>query len=604
MQVKTNKLLKKIGGSIRQKLMDMSISTKIMVFYFVLLIFSIVVSSVLYQKIFLNIISNKVSDVAIQMLHSIKTNIDTMIDTVNDYSKMIITDEDVQTALRQASEHTNVSLQRRATLAITRLRGNNSYISSIYIFDRYGNKYAADKSIIKILKINSIREAEWYPEVIARKGGFVLVLNAGGIFEMEGSREKFISLARVINDVNSQTMLGVLVINISEDMFKKAYKGIAANYGTEVIILDNRKRNIVQAEKNTGFDIKKFLDGSGERDSNSAIWKSGGQEYMVSYLKVKEYGWKLLSIIPFRELSKESNIFSLVAFTIIIVNSFLLFIGSISISRLITVPIKKLLNSMKGIEEGEFRKIEIMTGNDEIGKLRDGYNTMIQQIQNLIARVVEEQRIKRKTELDILQAQIKPHFLYNTFDAISSLALAGRNQDVYTIMKALGTYYRTSLSRGREVITVGEEIDVVANYLKIQKFRYGDMFTLACEVDRRIVNNQILKLVLQPFAENALYHGIKPKGENGIIKIEAKQQGDFILLCIADDGVGMSREKIKNILSSQTENETSGFGIRGTIERLRLFYGIENIVQIESEKGCGTRVTIRIPMIEGGAANG
>ena len=250
--------------------------------------------------------------------------------------------------------------------------------------------------------------------------------------------------------------------------------------------------------------------------------KVGNKDYLLSYLNIPKYDWKIISMMPFNELSKESSIFSVIAFIVIALNSLLVFIGSVFIARMITTPIKKLIKSMKNVEKGEFKKVDITAGNDEIGKLRDGYNIMISEIQILINKVVEDQKIKRKAELDVLQAQIKPHFLYNTFDAISSLALMGRNDEVYKVMKALGSYYRISLSKGSEVITIGEEIEVVKNYLTIQQVRYGDIFTVSYDIDEVAKKFNILKLILQPIVENAIYHGIKPKGEKGNINISAK----------------------------------------------------------------------------------
>lgn len=157
---------------------------------------------------------------------------------------------------------------------------------------------------------------------------------------------------------------------------------------------------------------------------------------------------------------------------------------------------------MKGVENGEFKEVNIDTGNDEIGKLKNVYNTMIYKIENLIEQIVKEQKIKRKAELDVLQSQIKPHFLYNSFDTISSLALDNRNDEVYKIIKALGNFYRTSLSNGKEVISIEEEIKTVKSYLTIQQIRYDNMFNVNISVDERANKYKILKLILQPLVEN------------------------------------------------------------------------------------------------------
>jgi len=204
--------------------------------------------------------------------------------------------------------------------------------------------------------------------------------------------------------------------------------------------------------------------------------------------------------------------------------------------------------------------------------------------------------MQRKAELEVLQAQIKPHFLYNTFDAISSLALSGRNGEVYKVMKALGSYYRASLNKGSEVITIGEEIEIVRNYLTIQQVRYGDVFTANYDIHERTTKIKILKLVLQPLVENALYHGIKPKGESGNIHIAAKYYNNFVILTIEDDGVGMEEEQVQRIIHGSCNDKKISFGLWGTIERLRIFYNEEDLFCIESKKNVGTKIIINIPV--------
>ena len=220
---------------------------------------------------------------------------------------------------------------------------------------------------------------------------------------------------------------------------------------------------------------------------------------------------------------------------------------------------------------------------------------MIDRIKDLFMRIEEEQRLKRKYELDVLNAQIKPHFLYNTFDSIGALALTGRNREAYQMIQALGKYYRTSLHKGDEVIVLSDEIKIVKNYLIIQKYRYEDVFDVVYELDESIQSCKVLKLILQPFAENAIYHGLKVMDEGGTITIRTENQGDYILLQVEDDGAGMPEEKAAQILTEGRSQEKASFGVWGTAERIRLYYKQEGLVTIDSREGKGTRVSIRIP---------
>ena len=228
----------------------------------------------------------------------------------------------------------------------------------------------------------------------------------------------------------------------------------------------------------------------------------------------------------------------------------------------------------------------------------DGYNVMVNEINELFDKVVEEQEAIRKSELQLLQSQIKPHFLYNTFDAISSLALMNKNKEVYEAILALGSLYRTNLNSGNEIIEIQEEIEAVKNYIKILKIRYDDIFDANIDVDERTLKMQIPKLTLQPIVENALYHGLKPKGGHGIIDVSVKLEGPDVVIKVRDDGVGMSRETVQKIME-----KSGSFGIRGTVERLRIFYMRENIMEIKSEPGKGTTVILRVPAESGDDEN-
>ncbi|QGQ97719.1 HAMP domain-containing protein [Paenibacillus psychroresistens] len=586
--------LKHNYNKIQKRISDFKIGFKIALFYLMITIISISVSSYLYQKIYLNVTLSKVSEVSVQTLNSISSNIDLMMDNVNNYSQMVIANNDLQEALRNGSIYLDLNTQRRVRAYLIQLIQAIPSISSVYIFDQTGNKYSVGNLSANNFKLNSIQEAVWYNEVIKANGAYILRLNGEGAFEIDPDKN-FISLIRVVRDLESIKPIGILIINVPEQAFIQAYSNILNNYKTDIVLLDEHNKSIVKKSESNQYDLNRILSKFNNQKSGYKFEAIMHNKYLVSYLKENKYGLKIVSFMPFKELLNETVTMIYIGVIIILINSILLFIGSIFIARMITIPIKKLLKSMKGIENNEFNEVKIKAGNNELGRLRDGYNIMIQEIQKQIKNVIEEQRIKRKAELNVLQAQIKPHFLYNTLDSITSLAISERVEDVCQLTDALGSYYRTSLSNGKEIITIKEEIELVKNYLIIQKIRYGEMFSVTYDIDGRVVNNKILKLVLQPLAENALYHGIKAMGEPGSIKISAKYDNHSIRLIVEDDGVGMSTEKITNLLGKGNESTNDSFGIRGTIERLRIFYGQEDLFRIESKPGSGTKVTITIP---------
>lgn len=591
-----NRVLALFNG-IRNKFNNFKIGARFTLIYCLISVFSILMSNVLFQEIYSGIALNKVSEVSIQTLYSIRTSLNITISNISNYSKMIISDDDLQILLRRGNMYSDLNIQKKVGTYLNKLTQETPYISSVYIFDASGNEYSVgSQDDLKFIP-EKIQDASWYKSVLTKKGSYILSLNGGGDFRHD-PEDNFISMIRLIRDINTTEALGVLIINISANTFKDSFANITSNYTTDVTILDQNNNSIIKSngvDMDTGDLAELFIN----QKQGFLIRNVNNTEYLLSYLLEDRYGWKIVSAMPVKELSNETSVPGLIGFAIIMINSVLLFIGTIFTSRMITIPIKKLLKSMKGVEKGQFNEVSIKAGKDEIGQLRDGYNIMILEIQNLIKRVITEQKVKRKAELNVLQAQIKPHFLYNTLDSINSLALMGETTSVCNLVEALGSYYRISLSKGKEVITIGQEIDMAENYLKIQKMRYPDLFTAHFILDEKCNSYKILKLVLQPLVENSLYHGIRNKDGGGVITLKTEHLIDSIRITIEDDGIGMSNEYIAQILGNSTEANDTSFGLKGTIERLSIFYGTEDCFHIESEEGIGTRITILIPVDNG-----
>ncbi len=591
-----NRVLALFNG-IRNKFNNFKIGARFTLIYSLISVFSILMSNVLFQEIYSGIALNKVSEVSIQTLYSIRTSLNITISNISNYSKMIISDDDLQILLRRGNMYSDLNIQKKVGTYLNKLTQETPYISSVYIFDASGNEYSVgSQDDLKFIP-EKIQDAAWYKSVLDKKGSYILSLNGGGDFRHD-PEDNFISMIRLIRDINTTEALGVLIINISANTFKDSFANITSNYTTDVTILDQNNNSIIKSN-DIDMDTGELAELFNNQKQGFLIRNVNNTEYLLSYLLEDRYGWKIVSAMPVKELSNETSVPGLIGFAIIMINSVLLFIGTIFTSRMITIPIKKLLKSMKGVEKGEFNEVSIKAGKDEIGQLRDGYNIMIREIQNLIKRVITEQKVKRKAELNVLQAQIKPHFLYNTLDSINSLALMGETSSVCNLVEALGSYYRISLSKGKEVITVGQEIDMAENYLKIQKMRYPDLFTAHFILDEKCNSYKILKLVLQPLVENSLYHGIRNKDGGGVITLKTEHLIDSIRITIEDDGIGMSKEYIAQILGNTTEANDTSFGLKGTIERLSIFYGTEDCFHIESEEGIGTRITILIPVDNG-----
>lgn len=266
------------------------------------------------------------------------------------------------------------------------------------------------------------------------------------------------------------------------------------------------------------------------------------------------------------------------------------------ITQSVTRPIRELCVATRQVAKGNFVPAEIESG-DEIQVLTNSFNDMTGEIQYLIENIKKEQRNLREMELKLLQAQINPHFLYNTLDAIVWMAEGGQDQDVVSMVTALSEFFRTTLSEGKDYITIQEEESHIRSYLSIQEFRYEDILEYEIQIDHSLYGYYILKLTLQPLVENALYHGIKKKRGKGKIVVRGYERDEEIYLEVRDNGIGMDAQELERLhrkLQGETSHER-GFGLGNVNERIRLNYGPQYGLSFVSKKGEGTVVTVRIP---------
>jgi two-component system sensor histidine kinase YesM len=275
------------------------------------------------------------------------------------------------------------------------------------------------------------------------------------------------------------------------------------------------------------------------------------------------------------------------------------------ISRSIYLPIKRLHDVTTTITKNDLQALVTHDNVDEITELGMSFNIMIGRIRELLDAKVKEQEDLKKAEMRALQAQINPHFLYNTLDTIIWMSEAGKTEEVIEIVRALSSFFRISLSKGRDWITIGEEVERTRSYLTIQKMRYRDILDYRIEVDEAVAGNTVLKLILQPLVENAIYHGIKNQRQAGTVVVRARQNDENeILLQVEDNGIGISPEKLAKLRNELSDDSgqirmESGFGIGNVNQRIRLYYGKQYGVSIASEYRLGTCVSIVIPAVRG-----
>ncbi|WP_226527251.1 sensor histidine kinase [Metabacillus niabensis] len=335
-------------------------------------------------------------------------------------------------------------------------------------------------------------------------------------------------------------------------------------------------------------------------EENSSGYFTKGSTFFV-YDTSELTGWKFIRYTPLTEITKEANeIRSLIVLT---VGSILIFTIGLYIfitSRLI-LPLRLLKRKMKQASQGDLEVKFENKGTDEIAELGENFNSMLIKINDLLTKSVNEQKQLKTAELRTMQAQINPHFLYNSLETIIWMAEARKTEQVIEITKALSHFFRISLSKGKDVISLEDEINHIRNYLTIQKMRYQDILDVTFHLNEDIFDYEMIKLTIQPIVENAIYHGIKNKRGKGFVRIK----GDFtpegyISIDVIDNGIGMKEDKLEEIRSQLSqgvpfEKEQGGFGMVNVHQRIHLHYGEPFGLTINSWYGSGTRVSLIIP---------
>lgn len=373
--------------------------------------------------------------------------------------------------------------------------------------------------------------------------------------------------------------------------------------------LESNRKQVTMAQRNLEllekriYQIKENCEETGHYDENMSILDN--DIYVFTKLiteEIQEYVYyEALELEKVKEaIQADINNMLSVSLIILVVVLVITWTLVIVISDSISKPLQHLCELTKQVGSGDFSMQKINGSGDEVATLERSFNTMVGKIEELVANVRSEQVNLRRTELKLLQAQINPHFLYNTLDTIIWMAEDGQSEEVVEIVGALSDFFRVSLSKGRDYITLKEEESHVKSYLQIQQFRYADILEYEINIPEELGEYNILKLTLQPIVENAIYHGVKQKRGKSKIMIHGSYKENHILLTVEDNGIGIQEEKLKQIrvhLEKENPEITDrGFGLANVNARIRLNYGKEYGLSIDSTYGAGTKVSMILPV--------
>lgn len=409
--------------------------------------------------------------------------------------------------------------------------------------------------------------------------------------------DKDICIAKAILDLTTMKPIGYINIVYEREYFGDIVKDNSTEYSGASYVVDRDGIIVVtNHEKYLGTRFPVAIEALRETDtSRYDILNNTNSFYYVG--NEMPNGWTLVEAVSVKEFYK--NTYRVIGLTgIFLLGILILSFFSINMAtKHIARPTQDLLESMKLSGKGNlFHRVEVKT-TDEIGQIGSEYNRMAENIETLIEKVYKMEITQKQAEIDFLCMQINPHFLYNTLDTISWMAIMQGNLDISEMTISLADLLRAMIKKDR-FVTVEEEMKTVKDYLLIQGQRFGDKISVLYDVDEQAYPCQVPNFILQPLIENAIIHGLEPKLEKGMLRVRIKLEKDTVVFCIADDGVGMSREEIRELYEKCEMNETNqNIGLKNVYRRLILCYGESSRLHIESEKHRGTKINFILPMM-------
>lgn len=480
---------------------------------------------------------------------------------------------------------------------------NREHIVSIAVFKEDGQLVTATP-LSKLKKTAQPQNEDWFQNATGQiENLHFSTPHVQKLFDDVDYKYKWVvSLSRAVElTTGGEIESGVLLVDMNFSGIEQICKNV--NLGqTGYIYLIGRDGEIIYhprqqliysnllSENNSEF--------SGVEDGNY-VDILDGQKRLTTVKTLGYTGWKIIGVTPINETFADSSQITIFILFVVFLAIILLVFANTFISAKIADPIKALENSVKELEKGAENVNIAIGGSYEIQHLGKTIKSMVEQMHKLMGDIVFEQELKRQTELDALQAQINPHFLYNTLDSIVWMVENERYQEAITMVTSLAGFFRISLSKGKNIITVKDELKHAENYITIQHMRFKDKFTFKINADEEVMDFVTIKLVIQPLIENAVYHGMEFMDGDGEIIVNAYKKDNELYIDVIDNGMGIPPEIAEQLLTkgSRAKGKGSGVGLKNVQERIQIYFGKEYGLSIISEPDEGTLIRIHLPCI-------
>ena len=586
-------------------IIGMKLKYKLLITYIILIIFPLGLFSHFSYGKFKNILEEKI-------IFSIKMNYDQSMSYLEEkvgkvirIMDIVITNENINIFFKPESENLNMvekmKIVHNLSILNTSLLGNDIYSLYLYLPEENSFKYLGHY----FKDIETLNEKDWYQTYISNYPN--LLMCPYDYFDpiQVGNTEpiRVLTVLRSVKDIkNLKEIKGLVRLDFREESVQSVISRMTSMKGGVTYIQNSVGEPVVSSNEKL-FEELKLPISYAKEGLDSDEFKSAevnGQRVFYMIRRIKETDWFVTTVIPYNSIFEEVNRTQKYVFLLMLIIVTTAFLLATYLAHTMTKRIYILSKNMKNVQRGNLHALVETSYNDEIGELTQNYNSMLHRISYLVEERYNDGLAIKEAELKLLQAQINPHFLYNTLDMINWLAQMNKIAEVEYAISCLSDFFKLGLSKGKNVIPIGNEIEHIVTYVKLQNMRFDHKIHLVVELDEEIKDYMILRLSLQPIIENAILHGIMKKPiREGTIIVEGIIKDGCVVLFITDDGIGMSATQVQNLEGLKPENNNNnGYGVRNIIERMKLFYGEEYGLFYKSVLNEGTTVEIRFPAKE------
>ncbi|MDK2903683.1 MAG: two-component system, sensor histidine kinase YesM [Clostridiales bacterium] len=573
-----------------KRLNDLPIRDKLMISYFIILALALSIFGAFAFERASIVIKQQVQASTQQTIMQAKNNLQSYMRDVENVLMEIHVNNTVQDILREPQPDNGFLLNRDVKTLESTILGADIFrkkTTSIQLFAFNKPDYPSVNFGDSIFSSDGVEDAGWFIHTIEMGGGIYWYIDG-----------QYICSARLIVDVsNSRHLLGVVRAKVDISQFLSGVGNIKIGQTGKVFLIDQDR---IIADRNSA--LTRTLSGDSEffstvyNGSKGSLFKMlNGDEYLIIYDELINPQVKLVGAVPTLELIENIGIIRNALFLIGAISLIIAFLSSVFISYKISAPIYALADRMKNFDSDHYTKVPVYS-NDEIGEIYNSFNKMLERIQQLIDEVNEQSRKEKEAEMKALQAQINPHFLYNTLDSINWLAIKAGDDEISLMVNSLANFLRFSLNKGKEFISIANELEQVKSYITIQKFRFKNKFDIVYQIDKEVLSYTIIKLTLQPLVENAINHGFDGIDYEGLIEILACKDDGYIHLQVTDNGKGADIDSLNKMLldaGGEAMNDM-GYGIRNVNERIKLYFGEDCGLYFEDSQYGGITANIKV----------